>query len=68
MQELLTYIIVIVAVSIAIYKIYLALPFKKSKVPAGKCGACSTGCALKDLKGSPECPPLEGDRFILNKS
>ncbi len=62
MQELFTYFIVIVAVLVAMYKIYLTLPFKRSKVPAGKCGACSTGC---DLKGSPECPTEENVRFIM---
>ncbi len=68
MQEILTYLIVIAAFGIAIYKMYLALPFRKKKsASAGKCGSCATGCALKDLQADPDCPPEEHRSFILNK-
>lgn len=65
MQEVLTYLIIIAAVSVAVYKIYKALPFQNKKATSGKCGSCATGCALKDLDGNPECPPEENVRFIL---
>lgn len=65
MQEVLTYIVILAAVSVAVYKIYLAIPFKTKKTSPGKCGSCSTGCALKNLNVDPECPTEKNVTFIL---
>ena len=68
MQEIITYLIVATAFGIAVYKMVLTLPFlKKKSAKGGKCGSCATGCALKDIKANPECPPEEQRSFILNK-
>ncbi|MGQ8336888.1 FeoB-associated Cys-rich membrane protein [Sunxiuqinia sp. A32] len=64
-QEILTYIIVLGAFTAAGYKIYQALPINKKKATDGKCGSCTTGCALKDLNGAPECPTEDQVKFYL---
>ena len=62
-QEIITYLILTAAFGMTALKLFrLLLSFKKKKQEeaktAGKCGSCSTGCALKDLAAEPECPTV----------
>jgi len=61
-QEILTYLILLitlVAVFWKLYRLYFTLNKPKSN-PEGKlekCDSCSSGCALKELSSTPDCPP-----------
>ena len=64
-QEIITYLILLVTFGIVIRKLYLLLlSFNKRKGAqpnAGKCGSCDSECALKELAENQECPPKTGD-------
>ena len=51
-QEIITYIIVLSAIGAAFYRLFkliIQLANAKTKTASGKCGGCSSGCALHDL-------------------
>ena len=68
-QQIVTYLILLIAfgaVALKLYRVLLSFGKKKLNQAGGKCGSCSTGCALKDLKQEPECPTVPAKaRMIL---
>lgn len=67
-QEIITYLILLFTFGIVGLKLYgfiISAMTKKSEQENGKCGTCSTGCALKDLRGNPECLPNSTNTNII---
>ena len=52
-QEIITYVIVFSAIGAAFFrffKLIIRLANAKPKAASGKCGGCSSGCAMHDLQ------------------
>jgi hypothetical protein len=65
-QEILTYIILLITLSAVIwklYRLYRALNDRKSnRRRIEKCDSCSSGCTLNGLNENPECPLEQADQ------